>query len=68
MKQFAVISDCRQYRYELSRVWDDAGPFVLFIGLNPSTALGAPHCLVKLKSRRPGDPLYKRTDLQPIPL
>jgi len=38
MKQSAVISDCQQYRYELRRVWDDSKPFVLFIGLNPSTA------------------------------
>lgn len=30
--------------------------------------LQAPHCLVKLKSGRPGHPLYKRADLQPIPL
>jgi len=27
-----------------------------------------PYCLVQLKSGRPGHPLYKRTDLQPIPL
>ena len=30
--------------------------------------LKAPHCLVKLKSGRPGHPLYKRADLRPIPL
>ena len=30
--------------------------------------LKAPHCLVKLKSGRPGHPLYKRADLQPVPL
>ena len=152
MKQSAVISDCQQYRYELRRVWDDSKPFVLFIGLNPSTAdaetedntsrvcinyakrwgygglllgnlfayrstdqsalynaaepIGAkndawlkklqadaklvvcawsatgsyqnrdkavlsflrdPHCLTKLKSGHPGHPLYKRSDLQPVP-
>lgn len=153
MKTSAVISACGQYRYELRRVWDDAAPLVLFIGLNPSTAdasnddntsrvcinyakrwgygglllgnlfayrskdpaalytaqdpvgpdndvhlrmlqsqaelvvcawtdtgaylgrdlavlpfLAAPHCLVKLKSGRPGHPLYKRADLRPVPL
>jgi len=30
--------------------------------------LHKPHCLVKLKSGRPGHPLYKRADLKPIPL
>ncbi|MBX3059497.1 MAG: DUF1643 domain-containing protein [Anaerolineae bacterium] len=32
------------------------------------TFLRSPHCLVKLKDGRPGHPLYKRADLQPIPL
>ncbi len=153
MKQNAVISACTLYRYELRRTWDESKPFVLFIGLNPSTAdaekedntsrvcinyakrwgygglllgnlfafrstdqsalhtakdpigpennawlqklqsqaalvvcawtdtgaylgrdkfvlsfLKNPHCLKKLKSGRPGHPLYKRADLQPIPL
>jgi len=27
-----------------------------------------PHCLVRLKSGRPGHPLYKRAELRPIPL
>jgi len=30
--------------------------------------LNAPHCLVKLKSGRPGHPLYKSASLHPIPL
>jgi len=30
--------------------------------------LDNPHCLKKLKSGRPGHPLYKRADLLPIPL
>ena len=153
MKQSAVISNCELYRYELRRVWDESAPFVLFIGLNPSTADGTtddntsrvcinyakrwgygglllgnlfafrsrdqnalhtapdpigpendywlrslqsqaklvvcawtntgsfkgrdqavlaflrkPHCLVKLKSGRPGHPLYKRAELKPISL
>jgi hypothetical protein len=34
----AVYSTCARYRYALSRVWDDAGPRVLFIMLNPSKA------------------------------
>jgi len=38
MKMGATISNCQQYRYELRRIWDDAKPLVLFIGLNPSTA------------------------------
>jgi hypothetical protein len=153
MKMSAVISPCKQYRYELRRVWDESKPLVLFVCLNPSTAdaevedntsrvcinyakrwgyggllignlfayrspdqsvlykvadpigpkndiwlrqlqsqsdlvvcawsdsgafmerdkqvlsfLKAPHCLTKLKSGRPGHPLYKRADLQPIRL
>ncbi len=38
MNKDAVLSPCRLYRYELSRVWETEGPLVLFIGLNPSTA------------------------------
>ena len=34
----AVISKDGVYRYQLSRVWDDKGPSVLFILHNPSTA------------------------------
>lgn len=34
----AVYSDCRRYRYALTRVWDVGGPRVLFIMLNPSKA------------------------------
>lgn len=34
----AVYSDCERYRYSLSRIWDEAGPRVLFIMLNPSKA------------------------------
>lgn len=30
--------------------------------------LRAPHCLSRLKSGRPGHPLYKRADLRPMPL
>ena len=30
--------------------------------------LDNPHCLTKLKSGRPGHPLYKRSDLRPVPL
>jgi hypothetical protein len=33
----AVISVCRNYRYELWRKWSDA-PCCVFVGLNPSTA------------------------------
>jgi hypothetical protein len=30
--------------------------------------LRAPHCLSRLRSGRPGHPLYKRADLEPVPL
>ena len=33
-----MLSECRRYRYALWRVWEPAEPWVLFIGLNPSTA------------------------------
>lgn len=38
-KKTAVLSDCRRYRYSLSRWWGepDLG-YAMFIGLNPSTA------------------------------
>ena len=34
----AEISACRKYRYTLWRWWDEVKPYVMFIGLNPSTA------------------------------
>ncbi len=34
----AIYSDCENYRYSLTRVWDPAGERALFIMLNPSTA------------------------------
>jgi hypothetical protein len=34
----ATFSDCRKFRYTLTRVWDETKPIVAFIGLNPSTA------------------------------
>lgn len=37
-KKDAIISDCKQFRYSLCRVWDASKPKVLFIMLNPSTA------------------------------
>jgi hypothetical protein len=37
MKRSASLSPCRLYRYELWRAWG-VRPFVMFIGLNPSTA------------------------------
>jgi len=153
MKTSATFSACKQYRYELCRVWDESKPLVMFLCLNPSLAdeetddntsrvcinyakrwgygglvignlfahcstdqaalyqvadpvgsendawlkklqsevalvvcawgntgaykdrdkavlglLNKPHCLKRLKSGRPGHPLYKRADLMPIPL
>ena len=38
MIKSATLSDCRTYRYSLSRTWDNSKAYVLFIGLNPSTA------------------------------
>lgn len=34
----ADFSDCKLYRYSLWRIWDESKPFIMFIGLNPSTA------------------------------
>ena len=38
MKKAAILSEDNLYRYQLSRIWDDAKPSILFIMLNPSTA------------------------------
>lgn len=38
MKAGAQFSPCRTYRYKLWRVWDEEGPTLNVIGLNPSTA------------------------------
>lgn len=38
MKSSAKFSDCRKYRYSLWREWDASKGYVMFIGLNPSTA------------------------------
>lgn len=38
VKKDALFSECGKYRYYLSRVWDEALPFAMCIGLNPSTA------------------------------
>jgi len=38
MKKHAIISHDDKYRYQLSRIWDEEKPTVLFIMLNPSTA------------------------------
>lgn len=38
MKNTAKLSECRKYRFALWRTWDDLKPYVMFIGLNPSTA------------------------------
>lgn len=38
MRKDAVLSECQQYRYSLSRIWDEKKPLVGLIGLNPSTA------------------------------
>lgn len=34
----ATISECGNYRYTLTRTWDESKPKVMFIMLNPSTA------------------------------
>ena len=38
MKNTAELTVCRKYRYALWRTWDSSKPYVLFVGLNPSTA------------------------------
>lgn len=38
LRNSALFSDDRIYRYELWRIWDDSKPYAMFIGLNPSTA------------------------------
>lgn len=38
VRSSANLSRCRRYRYTLTRSWNDAGPTVMFVGLNPSTA------------------------------
>jgi hypothetical protein len=38
VKTGAIFSDCRKYRFALRRNWDESKPYVMFIGLNPSTA------------------------------
>ncbi len=38
MRNTAKLSKCRRYRYALWRTWDDSKPYVMFVGLNPSTA------------------------------
>ena len=38
MNKGAYFSSDRIYRYLLYRVWDERKPYVLFVGLNPSTA------------------------------
>ena len=38
LKTDAKLSSCRKYRFALWRTWDDTKPFVMIIGLNPSTA------------------------------
>ena len=34
----ATFSPCRTWRYSLWRIWQPGKPYVVFIGLNPSTA------------------------------
>lgn len=38
MQRTAEFSECRTFRYTLERIWDSAGPSVLFVGSNPSKA------------------------------
>lgn len=38
MKNTAKFSKCRKYRYALWRTWDESKDYVMFVGLNPSTA------------------------------
>ncbi len=38
MESSARFSDCRLYRYELWRIWENSKNYCMFIGLNPSIA------------------------------
>ncbi|HHP7245335.1 MAG TPA: DUF1643 domain-containing protein [Elainellaceae cyanobacterium] len=38
MDSAIVLSPCQTYRYALWRTWDNTMPWVMFVGLNPSTA------------------------------
>jgi hypothetical protein len=38
IRRSAVISECRRYRYDLTRSWAHGAGRVAFVGLNPSTA------------------------------
>lgn len=38
MFRHATFSECRTWRYALYRRWDEAKPWCMFVGLNPSTA------------------------------
>lgn len=38
IKRTAEFSPCGQYRYSLTRVWDETAPRACWIGVNPSTA------------------------------
>ncbi|WP_169975939.1 MULTISPECIES: DUF1643 domain-containing protein [unclassified Campylobacter] len=38
IKQDAIFSKDRKYRYVLTRIWDESKPMVAFVGLNPSIA------------------------------
>lgn len=34
MERTAEISPCGNYRYNLTRIWDDNKPLVMYIGIN----------------------------------
>ena len=38
MQKNAVLSECRQYRYFLYRIWNEKAARLAVVGLNPSTA------------------------------
>lgn len=38
MHKSAMLSDCGKYRYSLSRIWDNKGPLLAWVCLNPSIA------------------------------
>lgn len=40
MRRSAIISACGTYRYRLDRIWEEGGPMLAFVMLNPSTADG----------------------------
>ncbi len=69
-----VGPECDRYIVNLSKeaaltvcAWSDTGGY-MERDIKVLKMIKDPHCLVKLRSGRPGHPLYKRKELTPVPL